>query len=162
MVPESHGNDLLSGGDGNDRVFGGGGDDTLFGEADNDYLIGDDYILDAQYHGNDQLSGGTGSDWLIGNGGSDSLKGGEGNDTLYGDASEGTYTTRDEHGDVFAVDNIAVEGDYHGHDILALLPRVLRTPVLVHPARHGGAGNDTLAGEMENNVIGEMFSRMVA
>jgi len=30
-----------------------------------------------------------------------------------------------------------------GNDYLALLPRVLRSPVLVHPARQGGVGNNT-------------------
>jgi Ca2+-binding RTX toxin-like protein len=136
MVPESHGNDLLWGGEGNDLIFGGGGDDTLFGETGNDHLIGDDYILDAQYHGNDQLSGGTGSDDLIGGGGNDSLKGGDGNDFLYGDASEGTYTTPDENGGVFAVDNIAVDGDYHGHDIL-----------------EGGAGDDVMMGDGGDDTL---------
>jgi Ca2+-binding RTX toxin-like protein len=74
---QSHGNDILDGGDGSDQLYGGGGSDTLYGGAGVDWLYGQ--------NGNDTLIGGADANSLYGGAGDDVLQGGEANDFLSGD-----------------------------------------------------------------------------
>lgn len=145
------GNDTLIGttnGGGNiapDRLFGGGGNDVLYGynpisatsnvNNSNDLLYGGD--------GNDQLFGGGGNDLLSGGNGNDTLTGGGGADTLDGGGGINTASYLDSPAAVAIVlwNGSATGGNATG-DFLINIQNLI-----------GSAGDDTLLGDAQNNVI---------
>jgi Ca2+-binding RTX toxin-like protein len=87
---ETHGNDIIDGGDGDDIIFGQGKDDIIFGGIGDDLIWGDDPLYYTDEIGNDILFGGAGVDQLVGGKGNDYLEGGENNDKLFGDDDNDT------------------------------------------------------------------------
>ncbi|ABD05515.1 Hemolysin-type calcium-binding region [Rhodopseudomonas palustris HaA2] len=135
VVDAGDGDDTVAFGDGDDQVKGGAGNDMLYGGGDDDFV-----------------SGGEGDDYLQGNAGDDELLGGAGNDTLLGGAGDDTIDggdgidTADYAFDIagVTVDLSAGEasGDDAGYDTLVAIENVT-----------GGAGDDTLIGDGNANVL---------
>ncbi|WP_411840559.1 calcium-binding protein [Paracoccus sp. ME4] len=146
-------NDKLIGGTGNDRVFGGSGNDKLSGEHGHDYLsggYGTDYIdggggadtLDGGF-GDDKLFGSFGNDHILGGLGSDWLNGGSGNDTLDGGAGADWVSFQGmRHSVRIDVSVAGSQATGYGRDVILNVENI-----------HGGAGNDTLLGNSQSNII---------
>ncbi len=136
------GNDTVSGGGGNDTIDGGTGSDTLNGDGGRDTINGG--------LGNDTLNGGNGNDTLNGGAGNDTINGGNGNDTIEislgadtidgGDGTD-TYDASAAPGDITVNLNAGTTAGTGG-DTLANVENV-----------DGGAGNDTLIGNGDDNVL---------
>lgn len=109
LDPNSHGNDVILGGEGNDEIRGGGGSDDISGGQGADTIWGDDSYLPGEYQAADFIQGGEGVDTLIGGGGDDSVEGGTENDVIYGD--ESVYPQNPE--------IPVLDGSYHGKDSLS-------------------------------------------
>ena len=152
VFSESHGNDLLSGGDGLDSIRGGSGADTLYGGNDADQLYGDDGVdLYAQftntgftpgaYHDNDYLNGGAGADSLIGGGRDDQIFGGLGDDFLRGDDAKSNLA-EDFHGSDYLDGEDGSDVMYGGG---------------LEDSLFGGNGNDKLWGDDRKDQLGADF-----
>ncbi len=122
----SKGDDTITG-DSHDNVLAGGnGNDSLNGDAGNDMLNGG--------AGNDILNGGDGNDTLVGGAGTDSLNGGNGIDTVDYSAESAAVTAS------LATQNAT--GTSIGNDTFSGIENLT-----------GGAGNDTLTGDGNANVL---------
>ena len=131
-VPNSGGNDSLSGGGGNDVLIGGYGSDKLFGGDGNDFLLGDGgrvtYVgglpnivetIDPFIGKADFLDGGAGQNVLIGGNGDDLIVGNLNNDVMAGDYASVTF---DGSGHVTSVIRFG-----SGNDLLAQIQESLFT-----------------------------------
>ena len=156
--------DTLNGGSGNDDLTGGDGDDALNGDSGNDTLDGGE--------GDDVLWGGSGNDELTGGGGNDELHGGSGDDTLNAgagddivDSGSGNDTIN---GGAGAGDDVYVGGPgkdavTYGSTSLGVNVNLttgiatgteINTDTLASIENAtGGAGNDTLIGDINNNDL---------
>lgn len=140
------GNDSLFGYDGADILIGGAGLDLLDGGLGNDSLLGG---LDADIlrgaAGNDTMDGGDGADVLIGGVGDDRLIGNTGAETL--DGSPGDSDTLDYSNATGAVTvriwSNSVSGD----------PVASGDTIRNFENAEGGAGNDLLAGNFQDNIL---------
>ena len=129
------GKDRIEAGDGNDTVDGGAGDDqTIDGGMGDDRIqggVGKDRIEAAT--GADTVDGGADDDQLFGGWGNDSLSGGDGDDTLLGELGGGTFK--------------GGEGkDFIGAEFGSV-------PGTARFNAEGGAGNDTITGSSEADVL---------
>ena len=140
------GDDNLSGLAGDDTLNAGEGDDVLWGGSGNDELTGGG--------GNDELHGGSGDDTLNAGAGDDIVDSGSGNDTINGGAGAGddvyvggpgkdavTYGSTSLGVNVNLTTGIAT-GTEINTDTLASIENAT-----------GGAGNDTLIGDINNNDL---------
>ena len=173
-VNGNDGNDSLTGGSSADTINGNAGDDSLDGRGAIDTLNGndgDDSV--AGENGNDIIKGGTGSDSLRGDAGNDDIDGEEGADELFGlagiDSLDGGTGRDGLTGGTEADDLVGGEG----FDIARYSDRSVAQPVTVDlddvaddgaPGEAdnahkdvedigGGAGNDKLTGDEDDNVI---------
>ena len=154
-LPDSAGEDIISGGAGDDIARGGGGHDVISGEDGADRLYGnsgDDLISGGAGSdrieggaGDDEIDGGDDSDRVLGGGGRDRILGGGGDDQLFGlgedDIIEGGAGIDSLFGDLGDDDLAGGAGDdrlggWIGADRLS-----------------GDAGDDLLAGEDGNDVL---------
>lgn len=126
------GNDTLTG---IEHLIGGSGNDTLTGDGGGNILVGGS--------GNDTLIGLAGDDYLSGEIGDDTLRGGAGNDTLNGGAGSDTADYSDDTAGVVAsLLTGKATGPAIGTDSLITIENLT-----------GGAGNDTLTGDGNANVL---------
>ncbi|MBH8575469.1 hypothetical protein I8752_21140 [Nostocaceae cyanobacterium CENA369] len=177
------GNDFLEGGAGKDTLIGGAGDDVLWGgyNAYEGVLASlDDYFF-TEYnnngYGNDLLVGGSGNDTLHGDsifadiiingvfaiGGNDTLDGGSGNDLLEGSLGEdylcgGSGNDRIYGGTLNPSSHQADAGDDHlyggsGDDLLVASTVDPYFYGGKNDFLDGGAGNDTLYGEVGSDFL---------
>ena len=139
---------IFYGGAGNDLMDGRGGADSLFGEAGNDTLLGGD--------GNDSLDGGDNEDLLNGGIGNDTLLGGIGDDTLIGGVGADSLVggagtdTADYTGSLAVNVNLNTVGAQSGG---ALGNDAVGDTLSGIENLTGGAGNDTLTGDGNANVL---------
>jgi Ca2+-binding RTX toxin-like protein len=173
------GNDGIDGGAGADILYGDDGNDFILGQADNDSIdggTGDDAIDGGL--GNDVLFGGDGNDVLVGNDGDDILIGGAGNDIELGGLGNDRYAFNadlDNGSDTLTelpgqgTDELFF-GDTKHNSVGIDLSQIHAGGVIVNPFSGpftiltlsatntfenvtGGGGNDTLAGNSEDNVF---------
>jgi Ca2+-binding RTX toxin-like protein len=150
---------------------GGAGNDSISGNGEDDYLLGDD--------GNDTINGGDGSDNLFGGNGNDTLNGDAGNDSLNSDAGDdainggaGTDTYRADYSDrlsglTMTFDSVTGNGTVvvgTETDTLTSIENLSSftgtnfDDTLVGSANRdfamrGGAGNDTISGNGEDDYL---------
>ena len=126
----------VNGGSGNDSIAGGGANNDIYGGIGNDLLSGGG--------GNDRLFGGPSSDTLNGDAGNDTLDGGSEADLLNGGAGVDTadYSSRTA-AVMLKLDGSADDGELGEHDNIASDVENLT----------GGAGDDTLSGNMAPNAL---------
>jgi Ca2+-binding RTX toxin-like protein len=145
-VSGGSGDDLLDGGAGNDQLTGGAGDDSIGGADGTDTAdggLGRDTIGGGA--GRDRLFGAAGADTLHGEAGKDSLFGGSGDDTLLGGAdNDNLYggPGQDRLSGGQGTDNL------YGSDGSDILEGGIGDNL------HGEAGDDTLAWDTEQFVLG--------
>ena len=124
-----------------ERLVGGHYIDHIYGRRGDDDIDTGNSTRPAGYQDREEFS-----DIAAGGLGNDRLVGGEGRQTLWGGNGGFLFVPEDER----LSQIVSVNGEYiyqtvttsgfSDNDYLALLPRVLRSAALVHPARHGGAG----------------------
>ncbi len=141
--------DELIGGTGDDRLFGFGGADVLIGSAGDDVLSGGE--------GNDSLFGDDGDDLILGGEGDDLLAGGLGENRLFGEDGIDTVDYSALVADIFVdLDVNSASGAGTPSQIgTARLAEgdALDDTIIDAENIIGGAGNDTLFGNNENNFI---------
>jgi Ca2+-binding RTX toxin-like protein len=119
--------DYLSGNSRNNELYGHGGHDTLLGKTGDDYLYG-----------------GTGNDKIYGSKGDDSLHGEAGKDLLSGgDGVDGAYYFNSDKSVIISLDgSLTASNDALGDRLVSI-------------ENIGGSdtGNDTLAGDKNDNVL---------
>ena len=171
VIQGDRSNNLLRGGSGNDKILGRAGQDSLFGGLGNDRIRGgkgnDELVGGA---GRDSLFGGSGHDKLKGGDGSDSLAGGKGNDTLVGDAGRDTlnggkgfdrvkvstqknlritnkFLVGQSKDRLISIEAAQISGNAADNKLSAI--KFSNGMVTLE----GGAGDDTLIGSKQNDVI---------
>ncbi|MEZ5925071.1 MAG: calcium-binding protein [Hyphomicrobiaceae bacterium] len=136
-------NDKLDGGTSNDKLYGGAGNDTLIGGSGNDLLDGGG--------DNDKLDGGSGDDTLKGNSGNDILYHSAGSDAFYGGSGTDTVSYANATSGVsIDLDTGATSGAASG-DTFSSIEIIIGTQF--DDALHGGAGDDTLYGGLDNDDL---------
>jgi Ca2+-binding RTX toxin-like protein len=166
-IDGKRGDDFLVGGDGDDVLVADAGNDTLEGGAGNDFLNGMD-PFELEFSAADLFLGGDGDDTLIGIDGA-TLDGGMGNDVY--EVGNRRPELRDAGGiDTVQVgsigwtlgpgfENLTQFGDFglaRGQLIGNELDNVINALQVLHVHMEGAAGNDTLiGGEDENLLLGQ-------
>ncbi len=175
------GDDSLTGGAGSDLLLGGSGNDTLSGGPGNDTLeggVGDD-SLDGGV-GDDSLAGGNGNDTLVASAGYDTLDGGSGYDIVQymSAAFTGLSVTRNNYnaseGVFYAVNTAGTVNGVYEYKQFFDVEQInftdrtlylvnyttgaenidLSTGAVDRYAINLGAGNDTLTGSINDDLIG--------
>ncbi len=154
------GADSLSGGQGYDTIMGGVGNDTIGGGRGFDLLIGGS--------GDDSILGGSGADSIAGSSGADTLDGGDDDDLISGIDVRGSLTPLQ----VNLIDsangataraaafNSYMQTTYGSEATPALLNRVTDGLSSADSTNTdddsllGGAGNDTLIGDLSDTLTG--------
>lgn len=169
------GNDVLSGGAGADQLVGGLGRDTLDGGAGFDTVsfadkttsvvltlngavnatasiggVAEDTVRNVEHiqggSGSDTFTGDAGINYIIAGLGNDIVRGGGGNDVLYGDGGLDTLDYRDKTAGVsMTLDGLNTIGVSVGG--------VVEDQVRGFESVYGGAGNDTLIGDVLVNFF---------
>jgi Ca2+-binding RTX toxin-like protein len=152
----------VSGSDGGDSLTGNGDANLLAGYVGNDTLVGGT--------GDDRLDGGVGDDVLRGGAGADQLVGGAGRDTIsYSgstdaitvDLGAGTASGGEADGDTLSGIE-GVEGGQSADTLTSAADFVFNTsttPLTItgtpvgHDVLFGGAGNDTIIGDSDNDKL---------
>jgi Ca2+-binding RTX toxin-like protein len=124
-------NDVIHAGSGTDNINGGGANDTIMGGSGNDTLIGGP--------GNNKIEAGSGTTVLEDSGGNNDLLGGSGHDTVsYANRSAGEGVLVTLNGSGVSTGN----GQPGENDTITGIENII-----------GGAGDDTLNGDNDANVI---------